>query len=322
MKQPVCGPLNRSQLKRSIPNAPCRRWPHRELGSLVVRYCGEEKLVHVCDGEAGKLLYKLGPLTEDIADVVLAPDASLVAILGTSGTVRLRPAGDGRDIGSQNTGGELINGAFDAQGHKLAVTSSDGMTKIWTMDEARSGAWSATPVILSAPGDRMPRLAFSHSDDKILTLSGDRTGRLWDAETGRLLLTFTDPEHQTKETEDFALGCAYSPDGRHIATDAFGELEIWDAATGKRLSTSQTTLGVPKMALAFSGDSRRIVTAGQEWDARIAEVPSGRTMKVSDFRAIEPFAYDTANEVLVLTEASDADLGVRVYDAMTMRRVA
>jgi WD40 repeat protein/serine/threonine protein kinase len=94
----------------------------------------------------------------------------------------------------------------------------------------------------------------------------DRTEvRLWDAATGKELLTIPD-----------ANGCAnghvaFSPDGKRlVAPGQFGEgtksvgIRVWDVATGKALATLSG--GVLCGGLAFSPDGKRLALWERTWD--------------------------------------------------------
>jgi hypothetical protein len=61
---------------------------------------------------------------------------------------------------------------------------------------------------------------------RLLTTGYDRTARVWDAATGRVLLTLTGHT-------DWVSGGGWSPDGaRLLTTGGDGTARIWDATTG------------------------------------------------------------------------------------------
>src|SRR5262249_36220793 len=69
-------------------------------------------------------------------------------------------------------------------------------------------------------------VAFSPDGKAVLTGSGDRTARLWDAATGRPL--GTPLTHQ-----DAVRAVAFSPDGKAVLTGSWDKAaRLWDAATG------------------------------------------------------------------------------------------
>lgn len=114
--------------------------------------------------------------------------------------------------------------------------------------------------------ERVTHASFSPDGRRVLTVSWDRTARVWDAETGRLL--------QTLAGYTGEVSAAFSPDGRRVVTgsaDTIGRL--WDAETG-RLLHMLVIYGTGRVLDAsFSPDGRKIVTVGllddtaRLWDA-------------------------------------------------------
>ena len=65
----------------------------------------------------------------------------------------------------------------------------------------------------------------------MVTASDDQTARLWDAATGKALVTL---EGHT----DSVMSAAFSPDGTRVVTASDDQTaRLWDAATGKALVT-------------------------------------------------------------------------------------
>ncbi|MBQ2385681.1 MAG: hypothetical protein II300_00175 [Bacteroidales bacterium] len=71
-------------------------------------------------------------------------------------------------------------------------------------------------------------VAFSPDGTKIISGSGDKTIKIWDANTGQCLKTF-------KGHSGVVTSVAYSPDGtRIISGSEGGSIKIWDAASSLR----------------------------------------------------------------------------------------
>ena len=80
--------------------------------------------------------------------------------------------------------------------------------------------------------------------------------RVWEADTGRKLLTL---DHSRYELET---AVAWSPDGKRLATTAENErITVWDATTGKETNRLQG-LNANIESLAWSPDGTRLAFAG------------------------------------------------------------
>ena len=111
----------------------------------------------------------------------------------------------------------------------------------------------------------MNGVAFSPNGQRIVTASQDQTAKVWEAATGKELLTL-------KGHRGWISCVAFSPDGQRIVTGSHDQTaKIWEAASGRGLLTlrGQTP---PILPLAFSRDGQRILSAGaypgfQVWEA-------------------------------------------------------
>lgn len=98
----------------------------------------------------------------------------------------------------------------------------------------------------------------------VVTASGDRTARVWDAATGQTLTTL-------QGHTDSVLSVAFSPDSKYVVTaSADYTARVWEVATGKTLMTLKGHTGSVRSA-AFSPDGKYILTVGADrvrvWDA-------------------------------------------------------
>jgi WD40 repeat protein len=104
--------------------------------------------------------------------------------------------------------------------------------------------------------------AYSPDGRRIVTSSADKTARIWDAATGKLLLVL----------RGHVLGvqyAAFSADSKRVVTGSDDDTaRIWDAETGAELFTLAGHKG-PVLTAAFSPDGRHIATGSADGTVRI-----------------------------------------------------
>ena len=112
--------------------------------------------------------------------------------------------------------------------------------------------------------DAILSVAFSPDGQRIVTGSFDQTAKLWEAASGKELLTL-------KGHSSWVNGVAFSPDGQRIATGGIDNTaRVWETASGRELLTLKGHLrGV--VCVSFSPDGQRIVTGSRDRTARVWE---------------------------------------------------
>jgi WD40 repeat protein/DNA-binding SARP family transcriptional activator len=168
----------------------------------------------------------------------------------------------------------LYDVAFSPDGTRLATASYDGTAKVWdaeTGDELLSLEGHKGP-----DGELLPVLSvsFGPGGTRLATGGGDAVARIWDARTGDELLLL---EGHT----GWVFGTAFSPDGRLLATVAWGadegEVRVWDTETGEELLTLEGHAQWVNR-VAFSPEGTRLATASHDSTAKVWDVASGREL--------------------------------------------
>ena len=138
----------------------------------------------------------------------------------------------------------LLRGVFSPDGYRIAIAESDAVS-LW---DARNGQ---KLLRLAGVGSTYPGpMAFSSDGSRLAAGGGDKVVRVWDTQSGKEVLTLRGHEGNVRSV-------AFSPDGRHILTNA-DEALVWDARSGARVAS---LLGYAEV---FSPDGRFIVTAGRD----------------------------------------------------------
>src|SRR5271166_1909826 len=130
-------------------------------------------------------------------------------------------------------------------------------------------------LVRSVPGLRaiLPggTAAFSPDGKRVVTVSDDKTARVWDADTGKPLASLQGHTQSVRSA-------AFSPDGKRVVTVSDDKTaRVWDANSGKPLAPLQGHT-VQVLIAAFSPDGKRVVTASADKTARVWDADSGKTL--------------------------------------------
>lgn len=150
---------------------------------------------------------------------------------------------------------------------------------------------------------------FSPDGKKIVSASDDKTAKIWDVETGKLL-------SDLKGHTDYVYYSCFSPDGSTIVSaSADSTVKIWDASKGMLLADLKGHQGIVR-TVSYSPDGKRIATASEDGSVKIWNAITGElinTIKV-DRLSVNSAQFSPNGNVIVT--ASDGD-GAKLWDANT-----
>ena len=126
------------------------------------------------------------------------------------------------------------------------------------------------PLVATLPhGGVVYHSIFSPDGTRILTGSWDKTAKLWEVSSGKLLLSLV---HQSAVN-----AVKFSPDGTRILTaSADKTAKLWDAVSGKLIFSFSHQDGVTDAA--FSPDGARVLTASVDKTAKLWDANSGKLL--------------------------------------------
>ena len=209
-----------------------------------------------------------------MGDISFSPDGSTIGAVGTStGHAYLWNAATGqfRAALTDPNDGTVKSIALSRDSRTVALADLAGgvyVGQAGTSTDVGTGTW----VTLARPGDTgIESVAFSPDGRTVAAGSASGNTYLWDAASRRKVAVL--PGGQGNQVNDVV----FSPDGRAIATLVDGttgfaksHVYLWNARTHKR-SAALNTSGLA--SVAFSPDSRTIVTTEDNYDISLWHVP-------------------------------------------------
>ncbi|MGZ3468910.1 MAG: c-type cytochrome domain-containing protein [Isosphaeraceae bacterium] len=202
------------------------------------------------------------PVTVPITALAFSPDGQQIAASGYHEITFWKTADgvlDHRVAGlSERTYGIVYSG----DGRWLATASGDpgqyGLVRLWSL-----GKGGVKPVRdLAESQDAVFAVAFSPDGKRLATAGADRIIRVYETETGKLLV-------QIEDHADWIFDIAFSPDGNRLASASRDKTsKVFDVVKKESLVTF-TGHGQPVYTVAFRPDGKAVATGGEDNEIRI-----------------------------------------------------
>ncbi|MGQ0605161.1 MAG: nSTAND1 domain-containing NTPase [Anaerolineales bacterium] len=212
----------------------------------------------------GREWFNLIGHTDLVWAVAYSPDGKTIATGSFDGTAKIWDAATGKEIHTLAGHPDTVQGiSFSPDATRLLTYSTDGTSKIWDVVSGKE----LLSVTENAGG---VGAAFS-PDGKTFAVSVPDAVKIFDAATGKLLLTLT-----TGNITNFWLwDLAYRPDGKQIGgIGDDGNAYVWDTATGKLLLVLSNE-GVQVRGIAYSPDGKWIATTSNDATVKIWDSETG-----------------------------------------------
>jgi dipeptidyl aminopeptidase/acylaminoacyl peptidase len=203
------------------------------------------------------------PTTVPITALAFSPDGKRIAASGFH-EVTFWKTGDGALDRRLRGLAERVHAiAYSPDGKWLATASGDpgqyGLARLWSVQPDGG----AKPVRdLAESQDAVFAVAFSPDGKRLATAGADRVIRVFETESGKLLL-------QIEDHADWIFDIAFSPDGKRLATASRDKTsKVFDAEKKESLATF-TGHAQPVYTVAFTPDSKAVTTGGEDGQIRI-----------------------------------------------------
>ncbi len=204
---------------------------------------------------------------EDGKVLDVSPDGQLLLTAGTDGVVQLNHLTQGVLAVHHAHAGRIWSGQFAPDGNSFAITSAEGEVSFWNMPE--SNRWcqpDGSTEYYAHPKYRLKAITYSR-DGRWQAVCGDgEESILIDRQTLRVLLLPTKP----------ILGpcLCFTADSKHlISVNKQGELQQWEAATGRLLATRRAPAEVVSASLSPAGD-RLLLAVEDDQSAQVYSWPA------------------------------------------------
>jgi len=250
-------------------------------GRLALTCCDDGKL-RLWSLEDAQVLRTIEPRTKDTAfsSIDMSADGRLAAAAcAADGSVRLWNLESGQEITTKDDNGE-IGSWLDLGGRGGLVWAArfapvgDQLLSIGGNDARLYDIHTRELVVRFSPHGVVASADVSPDGRRVVTGSWDRSAKIWDVETGRVLVKL-DGVH------DGSINSAcFSPDGKRVLTASDdGTARLWNADDGQPLEPEFRGHEGPIHQACFSSDGARVLTASKDKTAKIADTASGEVLQ-------------------------------------------
>ena len=292
--------------------------PHDRIFGVAYRPDDKEIASIDCDAslklwdpDSGLLKHRLVGHANDIDCVAYSPDGRILATAGRDQLAILWDVAGAKILHTlRGHDSSIASLDFSPDGNLLVSADSNAAIKLWDL-----GNGSEIAHLRNSSG--VTGVRYSPTGQQLATVGVDHEVKLWDPST------FNSVEYRTLGGHrGWCYRCAYTPDGKNLATTGWGVVRLWDASTGRHVRDFETGFGSGIYGFAIRSDGRMIAMAQERGPTHIdlVDVESSRFRRLEGHRAtVNCLAF--APRGVILASAGD-DMDIRLWDSVGGRTVA
>jgi WD40 repeat protein len=169
--------------------------------------------------------------------------------------------------------------------------------------------WDACLLTLEGHSDWVKSVVFSHNSKKVASGSGDKTIRIWNAETGEC-------ERELKGHSSCVNSIVFSNDSKKVASASLDKtIRIWNAETGEceRVLEGHSE---SVRSMVFSHDSKKVASGSSDKTIRIWDAETGECERVLEGHSHWVKSVVFSHDSKKVASGSD-DKTIRIWNADT-----
>jgi WD40 repeat protein len=237
-----------------------------------------DQTVRVWDVASGQQVLTLKGHIGSVTSVRWSPDSTRLASGSSDKTVKVWDAATGLEAVTPQAHTDPVTSVCWSPDSTRLASASGQDVKVWNAARAKQ------VHALSGGGDRV---CWSPDGRRLASASGNQTVKVWDAASSVEALTFSMGRGTGRGPTFLVNSMCWSPDGKRLAggglslssaQEPYGEVKVWDAATGQETLSLRHTVGV--RSVCWSPDGTRLASGdgrdGEPGEVRVWDAASGQ----------------------------------------------